>query len=43
VLGETLDAVTVLFSLAVIAVVFVGRKMPASVPELQPKIQPSSQ
>ena len=29
VLGETLDATTVLFSLAVIAVVFIGKKMPA--------------
>jgi drug/metabolite transporter (DMT)-like permease len=28
VLGETLDATTVLFSLAVIAVVFIGKKMP---------------
>ena len=28
ILGETLDAATLLFSLAVIAVVFVGRKMP---------------
>ncbi len=28
VLGETLDATTVLFSLAVIAIVFVGKKMP---------------
>jgi drug/metabolite transporter (DMT)-like permease len=37
VLGETLDATTVLFSLAVIAVVFVGKKMPASVPSLQPR------
>jgi drug/metabolite transporter (DMT)-like permease len=30
VLGETLDATTVVFSLAVIAVVFVGKKMPAN-------------
>jgi len=37
VLGETLDATTVLFSLAVIAVVFVSKKMPASVPVLQPR------
>jgi drug/metabolite transporter (DMT)-like permease len=37
VLGETLDATTVLFSLAVIAVVFVSKKMPASVPTLQPR------
>ncbi len=37
VLGETLDATTVLFSLAVIAVVFVGKKMPASAPSLQPR------
>ena len=37
VLGETLDPVTVLFSLAVIAVVFVGKKMPASSPSLQPR------
>jgi len=29
VLGERLDATTVLFSLAVIAVVFVSKKMPA--------------
>ena len=36
VLGETLDATTVLFSLAVIGVVFVGKKMPAHVPRLQP-------
>ena len=35
VLGERLDAVTVLFSLAVIGVVFVGKKMPAGVPRLQ--------
>jgi hypothetical protein len=28
VLGERLDAVTVAFSLAVIAVVFIGRRMP---------------
>ncbi|MES2100355.1 MAG: DMT family transporter [Pseudomonadota bacterium] len=35
VLGETLDTVTVLFSLAVIAVVFIGKKMPANVPERQ--------
>ena len=35
VLGEVLDATTVLFSLAVIAVVFVGKKMPASTPTLQ--------
>jgi len=32
VLGERLDAVTVLFALAVIAVVFVGRSMPAQRP-----------
>jgi drug/metabolite transporter (DMT)-like permease len=37
VLGETLDPVTVLFSLAVIAVVFVGKKMPASASKLQPQ------
>ena len=37
VLGETLDPVTVLFSLAVIAVVFFGKKMPASVSKLQPQ------
>ena len=30
VLGETLDAATLLFSLAVIAVVFIGRKMPVA-------------
>lgn len=39
VLGEKLDAITVAFSLAVIAVVFVGKKMPASVPRLQPQRQ----
>ncbi len=37
VLGETLDLVTLLFSLAVIAVVFVGKKMPAGAPRLQPR------
>ena len=37
VLGETLDPATVLFSLAVIAVVFVGKKMPAGAPKLQPQ------
>ena len=37
VLGEALDAVTLLFSLAVIAVVFVGKKMPAGAPRLQPR------
>ncbi len=37
VLGETLDPVTLLFSLAVIAVVFVGKKMPAGAPRLQPR------
>jgi drug/metabolite transporter (DMT)-like permease len=35
VLGERLQATTVLFSLAVIAVVFVGKKMPAHVGPLQ--------
>jgi drug/metabolite transporter (DMT)-like permease len=30
VLGETLDATTVAFSLAVIVIVFIGKKMPAS-------------
>jgi drug/metabolite transporter (DMT)-like permease len=30
VLGESLDAMTVMFSLAVIAIVFVGKKMPAN-------------
>jgi drug/metabolite transporter (DMT)-like permease len=35
VLGETLDATTVAFSIAVIAVVFVGKKMPARTPSLQ--------
>jgi drug/metabolite transporter (DMT)-like permease len=35
VLGERLEPTTVLFSLAVIAVVFVGKKMPASTPPLQ--------
>src|SRR5580765_5535368 len=37
VLGETLDALTVVFALAVIAVVFVGKKMPAGAPALQPR------
>jgi len=38
VLGETLDSTTVLFSLAVIAVVFVGKRMPAgAAPVLQPR------
>ncbi len=37
VLGETLDLATVLFSLAVIAVVFVGKKMPTSASKLQPQ------
>ena len=32
VLGEHLDAATVLFSLAVIATVFVGKKMPTNMP-----------
>jgi drug/metabolite transporter (DMT)-like permease len=32
VLGETLEPLTLLFSLAVIAVVFVGRKMPVHTP-----------
>ena len=31
VLGETLDAATVIFSLAVIGVVFIGKRMPADV------------
>jgi drug/metabolite transporter (DMT)-like permease len=35
VLGEKLEATTVLFSLAVIAVVFVGKKMPANAVPLQ--------
>lgn len=35
VLGETLDAGTLLFSLAVIAVVFVGKKLPVGTPALQ--------
>jgi drug/metabolite transporter (DMT)-like permease len=35
VLGETLDAATVAFSLAVIAVVFASKKMPAAVPSLK--------
>ena len=34
VLGESLEATTVLFSLAVIAVVFIGKKMPADRPAL---------
>ncbi|MBC8058884.1 MAG: DMT family transporter [Rhizobiales bacterium] len=37
VLGERLDALTVVFSLAVIAVVFVGKKMPTGTPRLQPE------
>jgi drug/metabolite transporter (DMT)-like permease len=37
VLGETLDATTLLFSLAVIAIVFVSKKMPARAPVLQPR------
>ena len=37
VLGERLDAVSVLFSLAVIAVVVVGKRMPAGTPRLQPE------
>ena len=36
VLGETLDATTVVFSLAVIAVVFVGKRMPAHRPRPEP-------
>ncbi|MDE2094424.1 MAG: DMT family transporter [Burkholderiales bacterium] len=36
VLGEKLQATTVLFSLAVIAVVFVGKRMPANIKNLQP-------
>jgi drug/metabolite transporter (DMT)-like permease len=32
VLGERLDAVTLLFSLAVIATVFAGKKMPTNLP-----------
>jgi drug/metabolite transporter (DMT)-like permease len=39
VLGERLDATTVIFSLAVIAVVFVGKKMPAATPK---KFQPGT-
>ena len=35
VLGESLEATTVLFSLAVIAVVFIGKKMPADRPVLR--------
>ena len=35
VLGEKLEPTTVLFSLVVIAIVFVGKKMPASTPALQ--------
>ena len=34
VLGERLDATTLLFSLAVIAVVFIGKKMPVNAPSL---------
>lgn len=37
VLGETLDATTVAFSLAVIAVVFIGKRMPAGTAKLQPQ------
>ena len=40
VLGERLDGVTVLFSLAVIAVVFIGKRMPAGTPRLQPESRP---
>jgi drug/metabolite transporter (DMT)-like permease len=36
VLGETLDATTVVFSLAVIAVVFAGKKMPTQTPKNPP-------
>ena len=36
VLGETLEPTTVLFSLAVIAVVFASKKMPTHTPSLQP-------
>lgn len=36
VLGERLEAMTVLFSLAVIAIVFVGRKMPAGTAAARP-------
>jgi drug/metabolite transporter (DMT)-like permease len=34
VLGERLEATTVFFALAVIAVVFVGKRMPAGSPSL---------
>ena len=37
VLGERLDATTLLFSLAVIGVVFVSKKMPTHTPVLQPR------
>lgn len=36
ILGERLDPVTVLFSLAVVAVVFLGKRMPAGRPRLRP-------
>jgi drug/metabolite transporter (DMT)-like permease len=32
ILGERLDAMTLLFSLAVIATVFIGKKMPVNLP-----------
>jgi len=37
VLGETLDATTLLFSLAVIATVFIGKSLPTDTPRLQRK------
>ena len=39
-LGERLDLVTVLFSLAVIAVVFIGKRMPAGTPRLRTESRP---
>ncbi|HUP07097.1 MAG TPA: DMT family transporter [Caldimonas sp.] len=42
VLGERLDAVTVLFALAVIGVVFVGRSMPAHAPARAARSEPLS-
>ena len=41
VLGETLESTTVLFSLAVIAIVFVGKKMPAGARTSAPASVPS--
>jgi len=40
VLGERLDPTTVLFSLAVIAIVFIGKKMPVAAPSSPPAVSP---